>query len=186
MSPEEFLAHINNSEETEKHYAKLYKAFSQKLPEGLTEVVFAHMPGMKEKRDTLYDDVYKIAGKYVGEIWEWYNQTESSNYFKLKVEGISPVPKPKTREEAEKELQSELKGVPDEHHEMYKKAHWEAYELDNPHEVFVYAVYNKMKEVFVEFYMDDILNLDSDYLRMFDEEIYLMCATEFVYNVYGL
>lgn len=43
-----------------------------------------------------------------------------------------------------------------------------------------------MKEVFTEFYIDDILKFDSDYLRYFDRGIYLMCSNQFADEIYGL
>lgn len=186
MSMEEFLARINNFEELEKHYEKLYKAFSQKLPGELTEVVFNHLPDMLEKRDIIYDDVYKTAEKYIREIWESYNNADSCNYSKTPVKDVSPVPKPKTREEAEKELQSELEETPEKYHELYKKTHWECYEDEKPHEMFLYAVFNKMKEVLVEYYMNDILKLEADYLRILEQSIYYMCAIQFVQEIYKL
>ena len=58
MNPEEFLAFIKKTEEEDKRYEGLYKAFSKKLPKELAGIVFAQLPEMKEKRDTVYDDVY--------------------------------------------------------------------------------------------------------------------------------
>lgn len=41
-----------------------------------------------------------------------------------------------------------------------------------------------MKEVLVEFYFDSIVRFESAYLRYLDYSIYLLCAREFLQEVY--
>ncbi|MCK5344385.1 MAG: hypothetical protein KAR20_13315, partial [Candidatus Heimdallarchaeota archaeon] len=67
-----------------------------------------------------------------------------------------------------------------------KEVFWESYKEELVGEVFEYAVYEKMKEIFTGFYIDDILEFDSDYLRYFDRGLYLMCSSRFADEIYGL
>jgi hypothetical protein len=186
MSIEQFLSHIKNFEEKGKHYAKLYAGFSNKLPGVLADTVFDHLPDLKKHSKTMQPKVLNIAEKYMGEIWEWFNHTYSSQYLKKEVKDVKAVPKPKTKEEAETELKNELKDIPAEHHEGYTEIFWEVHESDQRYKAFQYEIYARMKAVFVDFFMDDVMELESGYLRQFDYDIYLMCAGEFVQEIYGL
>ncbi len=186
MSVEEFLNHIKRFEEKEAYYEMLYKGFSSKLPPELTEIVFKHLPELNKHRKKYENVVFEIAEKYIGEIWEEYNMVNSLNSNKGPMANLSPVKKPKTREEAEKEFHKDKGAIPEKYHEAFKKVFWESYEEDLAGEVYEYAVYEKMKEVFTEFYIDDILEFDSNYLRYFDRGLYLMCSNKFVDEIYGL
>ncbi|NQU54275.1 MAG: hypothetical protein HQ522_17240 [Bacteroidetes bacterium] len=108
------------------------------------------------------------------------------NFKKFAVTALAPVKKPTTREEADRKRLKEMSELPDKYHEQYTEVFWESYKEELVGEVYEYAVYEKMKEVFTEFYIDDILELDSDYLRYFDRGIYLMCSRRFVDGIYEL
>ncbi|MEN8117649.1 MAG: hypothetical protein ABFS16_11760 [Bacteroidota bacterium] len=188
MPIDEFYNLIKRQEEKEAYYEELYEGFSNKLPPQLTEVVFKHLPELKKNRIKYEKAVFEIAQKYVREIWEEYNSVYSLNY---KGGGpmadLNPVEKPGTgREKAEKRLQKLKKELPAEYHERLQESFWETYEDELATEVFKYAVYEKMKEVFTEFYIDDIMEFESKFLRYLDRSLYLMCTLRFVDEVFSL
>ena len=186
MNREQFLSLLDDYEESRKLSKKCYMAFSTKLTKELTELVFNHLPEIDKKRNEMQAKVYEVAEKYMKEVKESFEWVNSSFYDKSPITKVSVVPKPITREDAEKQLVEELKDIPEEHHELYAKYHWEDYEHDKQHEDFLFAAFNKMKEVLVEVYFESIVDFDSDYLRKLDYAIYLMCAERFVQEVYEL
>jgi hypothetical protein len=186
MNKEQFLSWLKDYEESTKYAKACYQAFSTKLKKELTELVFNYLPVKEKKCYETQERVCEIVEKYTKEVKECFEWVNSSFYNKNSIKEVRAVPKQKTKEDAEKQLVEELKDIPKEHHELYTKYHWEDYEHDKRHADFLFAVFNKMKEVLVEIYFESIVDFDGDYLRRLDYGIYLMCAGEFVQAVYEL
>uniref|UniRef100_UPI0032169639 hypothetical protein n=1 Tax=uncultured Draconibacterium sp. TaxID=1573823 RepID=UPI0032169639 len=182
MSIEEFYNFIKRSEEKEAYYKALYDGFSKKLPGSLAEIVFHHLPRLNEKKA----DVIKICEKYISEIWEVYNYVYSLNANGGPMADLRPVKKPTTRAEAEQKRLKEIQTIPRKYHKAYSEVFWESYEEELSREKYEYAIYEKMKEVFTEFYINDILDFESEYLRYFDRSIYLSCSCKFIEDIYSL
>lgn len=185
MSVQDFLDSIRHFEEQEAHYAKLYAGFSNKLPNELVKVVFEHLSELNNKREENIKAVHSIAVKYVDEIWETFNQADGRNAKKDTTPDLRPVCQPQTKEDAEKKLRKEIKVIPDDKHKLYEEIFWESYEEESATEQYKYAVFIKMKEVFAEFYLDDLLKLDGPYLRYFDRSLGLDVSL-FLEEVYEL
>ncbi|MCY1720048.1 hypothetical protein OU798_06825 [Prolixibacteraceae bacterium Z1-6] len=179
---EEFFNHIKRSEETEAYYQALYDGFRKKLPQTLAEIVYQYLPKLKAKEDA----VLSLGKEYVRRIWEQYNEVYSLNRTGGPLINLQPARKPTTRKEAEQKLTKQIKTIPKQHHKIYSEIYWDTYEEKLTRETYEYAIYEKMKEVFTEFYIDDIMEFESDYLRYFDRSIYLMCSNKYVDDVYGL
>ncbi|NQU51826.1 MAG: hypothetical protein HQ522_04745 [Bacteroidetes bacterium] len=186
MSAEEFLNFIKRSEETEAYYKALYEGFSKQLPTALAEVVFNYLPKFKNNREKYEKAVFETATKYIREIWDEFDSVNSLNANGGPMADLNPAKKPTSKEDAEQKRLKEIKEIPKQHHKGYTKVFWESYEEELVGEIFVYAVYEKMKEVFTKFYIDDIMEFDSAYLRYFDRGLYLMCTLRFVDDIYSL
>lgn len=185
MGVQEFLDDINRFEEKEARYAELYKGFSRKLPAELVKVVFDHLPELNNNRDENLKAVQNIAARYVGVLWDTFNLADGRNAQGGSVPDMKPVRKPQTKGEAENILKEEIKIIPVHQQKLYTKIFWELYDEQQAREQYQYAVFLKMKEVFVEFYMDDVLELESPYLRYFDRCLALdVCL--FLEDVYEL
>lgn len=186
MISEEFYNLIKRSKETEAYYQELYDGFYKKLPGALAELVFKHLPEFYKQQGKYEKAILKIGEKYVGEIWEIYNNAYSLNVRGGPMADLNPARKPITREEAEQQRLKEIKALPEKHHKRYSQIFWESYEERLAIEKFEYAVYEKMKEVFTVFYFDDIMEFESHILRYFDRAIHLMCSGKYIDKVYSL
>lgn len=186
MSAEEFLNHIRKFEELEATYKKKYEGFHLKLPKELAEIVYTRLPGVESKHKNLKSEVLKIGETYVREIWEWYNHAYSSYFNNQTVNNSYSAQKPQTKAEANKRLELNIKDLPLQYHKEFIEMFWESYDEEHVHDLYKYAFFLKMKEVFAEFYLDDILELESDYLRYLDSSIYLMCSDRFIEEIYEL
>ncbi|NQU51131.1 MAG: hypothetical protein HQ522_01185 [Bacteroidetes bacterium] len=186
MPSEEFLNFIKQSEERKAYYKALYEGFSKKLPPALAEIVFNYLPELTKQGKNKEQAVLEIGEKYIRNIWEEYNMVYSLNINGGPMAKLNPVKKPTSREEAEKKRLKEIKQFPEQYHKTYTKIFWEQYEDKLAREVFEYSIYEKMKEVFTEFYIDDIMEFNSDCLRSFDRGLYLMCTCSFTEDIYKL
>jgi hypothetical protein len=185
MGWEDFNRFIEDWEEKEKHYQVLYDAYSQNLPTALAEEVFVFFPKLKQKPDT-QKAVVSIGEKYVGEIWEVYNNCSWLNTQGGAMAELNPARKPTTRKQAEQQRLNEIKGLPKKYHARYSKLFWKSYNENFITELFEYAIYEKMKKVFNQYYIDDIMEFESPILRYMDRCIYLTCMHEYVDEIYGL
>jgi hypothetical protein len=186
MPTEEFINFINASEEREAHYKALYVGFSKKLPPALAEIVLKHLTQLTKQGKNKEQAVLEIGKKYIRKIWEEYNMVYSLNVNGGPMADLDPVKKPTSREEAEKKLLKEIKKLPEQHHKVYTGIFWESYEEKLAREIYEYTIYEKVKEVITEFYIDDIMEFNSDCLRHFDRGLYLLCTCGFIEDVYQL
>jgi hypothetical protein len=160
----------------------LQKKYHKQMPEALVALVLEHLPELLEEKEKFEKIIFPIAQNYTDEIWEDFNVADGIQHSKKGVK-IYKVPKPKTKAEEEQKLLSELQKLPKECHDDYREVFWETREQINANESFVLAVHQKMKEVFAAIYLDDVLSLDSDYLRYFDRSLYFL-ANQFVQEIY--
>lgn len=91
-----------------------------------------------------------------------------------------------SREKSEKELKEYLLTIPEEAHDYMTKTHWEDFERRRVHELFQKGIHDKIKEVLVDFFEDDILKLKSKYLRWLDDDIESLVVFTFIPKIYKL
>jgi hypothetical protein len=183
MSKEEFLESIFRYDELEAKYEALAKEYEKQMPDSLTNLVFEHMPKLQGEKEKFEKIIYPIAQNYTGEIWEDFNMADWMNRSKDEVR-LFNVPKPKTNEVEEIELVKELQNMQQEFHAEYCDIFWKSCAEINEHNSFVFASHNKMKEIFTEIYIDDVLSLEPVYLRYFDYKLYMQ-ADNFVQEIYS-
>ncbi len=187
MGLEEFENLIRRKEEMEAHYNRLYKGFSSKLPPALTEIVFQYWPEMAANRNKYKPLLLDIGKKYVGEIWEDYNNCYSLNVKDGPMADLNPVETLEEFKKGFKEHCNKLKNmVPEQNQEYLEEICREDYETEKKILLFKLDIHKTMKGVFVEFYIDDIMEFESHILRYFDRGLYLTCTLMYVDEVFSL
>ncbi|MCY1719765.1 hypothetical protein OU798_05390 [Prolixibacteraceae bacterium Z1-6] len=171
-------------EENKAHNNALFERFTQKLSPALNEVVFQHLA---KNRNTYENELLKLGNKYARLIFENFSNAHWLNNNVGPMADLNAVPVPGSdRAEAEFYCQKLKEEVAEEFRAEVEKLYWEEYTKNQESEAFKYAVYQKMKAVFTEFYIDDIMVFESHILRYFDRSLYLMCTLAYVDEVYSL
>ncbi len=96
------------------------------------------------------------------------------------------VPKIISREEEELKLSSEMLDIPDKWKNEYSQMFWETYEEEVKSQEYIFAVFNKMKEIMVDYYLNDIINLEGNLLRKLNGSLYHLAAWEMIDELYML
>ena len=113
---------------------------------------------------------------------------ESGQPFK----GENRPPKVKSKSESQKELQTfiaQIKKVEvatEKDLAYAEEIHWEGYADEIKHQQFNKGLHDKAKDMLVEFYEEDILALEGDYLRMLDSYTYQLAIFSFSETVYAI
>nr|WP_320022699.1 hypothetical protein [uncultured Draconibacterium sp.] len=187
MGLEDFYNLIRRHEEMEKLYTKRYEGFSGELPSALTSVVFKYWPEMAETSAKYKPLLFNLGEKYIGEIWEEFNYCDGLNRRGGPVAELNPVP---TIEEFEIDFEKHCRKLkdtlPDKGDEFWDEICREDYESDKKNLQFKLAVHETMKAVFNKYYIDDVMEFESHILRYFERGMYLMCALQYVDEVYSL
>lgn len=186
MSCEElYRFFINMSGELEERKMSRQN-FRDKLSGQLFELVFSSQPNMKKFRDQLSAPLRELASKYALETLRCFDRAASLAYSKSETTTILTLPGPISETESEKELNELINHIPDEDVEYLTKNHWDEYRHQKQHEDFIFSIFRKMKEVLVEYYEANIMELDGKYLRLLDGELYHLVACEFVQEYYEI
>ncbi|WP_321995632.1 hypothetical protein [Draconibacterium orientale] len=187
MGLEDFYNLIRRQEEMEKLYAERYEGFSRELPSALTSVVFDYWPEMAKNPAKYKPLLFDLGVKYITNIWEEYNNCVSLNRRGGPMADLHPV---RTIEEFDIDFEKhcrELKDIfPDAGDEFLDEIIREDYEREKKDLQFKLAVHETMKAVFNKQYIDDVMEFESHILRHFERGMYLMCALQYVDEVYSL
>ncbi|PKP08594.1 MAG: hypothetical protein CVU09_15505 [Bacteroidetes bacterium HGW-Bacteroidetes-4] len=184
MISEEFFAFIQRFEALEAKYRELWQRFHNSLPAELLELVFEHLSTLKEHAGSAEAKILALADEITHDVWNEYNIANTMQHRNKKPD-IYPILKLKTKAAAKKELQAQLKKIPEKYHQGIEEGFWEGFGYEQNHERFELAVHKKLKEVFTRVYFDDVMELDSDYLLFFDGNLYFL-ATLWVQDIYKL
>ncbi len=190
MSKEGFLRRLEQSKREEERYNNLYKAYQKDFrKEFLLAIAYYHnMPqAVILKRRIEFNT---LIHRYERRMWESYNINYSHNANKDKVRLYGKMMKPLSKEtfderwhNTRKEYQSMLQEEYDE--EWHRQVFWESALMSLVDTNFKFYIYELLKKVFTKYYIEDILEFDSDYLRRFDEDIQLI-AFQFVDDIYEM
>lgn len=163
-------------------YAILKKQFEEKMLQGFISVIFEYCQQLKNVQ---LKNLRDLCDEPIKDIWEEFNYASCAQYKNAEVT-ISPIFKIQTREEAEIELQKDLKEFShDRYREKYKEIFWENFEGSKKHSQFEHSIHKKIKEIFTEVFFDDVMTLEPVYLRYFDSCLYYQ-SIWFVQSVYKL
>lgn len=178
---------IKRHEAYEAYYKALFEDFTKKLSPALVELVYQHCEHLAKQSSTYEKELIKLGDKSASLIYDDYNNAHWLNNNEGLMADLNAVPLPGSdRAEAEMYCQKLKEEVAEEFRAEVEKLYWEEYTNQQESVAFKYAVYEKMKEVFTEFYLDDIMEFESPILRYFDRCLYLMCALPYVDEVYSL
>jgi len=182
MTIEEFLRFLEESDKNTKYTRKIRKEFKEKLVNELCAFIKENYPG---KKPVQIPEKLKNQAK-----WCAIFALESIEDAMVAQEKNKPCyisnakPKVTSKAESEKELQDFLRQIPEKHHAYATRMHWEDYEEVRVHQLFLKGLHDKIKEVLVEFFQDEILELKGDYLRLLDEDTYLLALDPFIDKIY--
>ncbi len=182
MISEEFFALIQRFEALEAKYRELWQRFHNSLPAELLVLVVERLSTLKERTGPDEAKILALAEEITHDVWNEYNIANTMQHRNKKPD-IYPIPKLKTKAAAKKELQAQLKKIPEKYHQGFKDVFWEGFGYEQDHERFELAVHKKLKEVFTRVYFDDVMKLDSDYLLFFDSNLHFL-ATLWVQDIY--
>jgi len=165
-------------------YGKLAEQIKKRMPEALTAIVIEHIPELQTEKEKNRKIIYSIAQEYTDNIWDDFTMIDMKQYYKKDAE-IVELPRFDTKEEDELDIQKNLENMPEKYHAGYRELREELYDHMKIQDDFVATLYTKMKEIFADVYLEDVLSLDSDYLREFDNTLYFE-AYWFVEDVYSM
>lgn len=90
------------------------------------------------------------------------------------------LPKRKSKKEAQSYLEERLSEFPQKKaNETYIQSYWRNFDIELKYENFFFGVYDKIKEVLVEFYVQGIDQFEGEHLRRIDSDLYYLSSYEF-------
>ena len=90
----------------------------------------------------------------------------------LDEEGVVGLELDEELEELDEELEELLEEFQILNNDEFIKSYWENFELGEKVNNYYFQVHRKIKETLVEFYFENINNLDGDHLRYIDCQLY--------------
>lgn len=167
-------------EDAAKKWKKNFDGFLKKLPDELCEFFFAYWPEMEEHRELIEPELKKLAVYPSQEAYfAYYSRRMNRNLAELTGNDV-PVPKMKSKEKAETDLQKLLDDIPGlKDNEKYIQSYWNDFDESVKYENFFFGVHHKVKEVLVEFYAVGIEELEGEHIRRLDSDLYYLSACEF-------
>ncbi len=190
MSREGFLRRLEQSKREEEKYNQLYRSYEKEFREEFVRVIAYYHNVPRQVVIIQKREVSILLKRYERKMWESYNINYSSNANKEKVRLFGSLIKPMSKEDfdvrwlnSRKEYKSMLQEEYDE--AWHRQVFWESALMSIVDTNFKYYIYSLLKKVFTKYYIDDILEFDSDYLRRFDEDIQHI-AFQFVDDIYEL
>lgn len=184
MNKEEFLDFLDRHEKKMEECQRVEAAFMKKAPIVLFSYIlnyYAECNDYKhELRKALQRDLRLCADELLESIGSAiYYMHEGKPYN----EYLSP-PKVTTVQESQKELQEFLEKVPQEDHEHLKEIHWDEYSYELRYQSFCKGLHDKAKELLVEFYELEILELNGDCLRLLEDHTYFSAVVPLIEKFY--
>ena len=157
----------------------------KKLSKELYDFVFDYYPIYLRKQDELSEKLKEYANQYAKKALDDLGMIDYYVSKNITYKSKYPVRKPQTRQESLKDLQELVDLCPDEDKEYAEKIHWESFYETQEAELFDKGIHDKVKEILVEFYGDEILELRSDLLRMIDSYTHTT-VYQYIEDVYVL
>ncbi|MBI9068261.1 MAG: hypothetical protein JEZ09_13290 [Salinivirgaceae bacterium] len=180
MDKNEFLEFLRKSKENIEASRVREQAFFEKLARALQTLVFEQYPEYQSKQNKVSELLHEKSLLCASKVLDALGMAIYNQKNKISFNTKSKIIKPQTREESEKELQELINLYPNADIEYLKQVHWESfYERQRP-ALFHSCIHNKSKEILVEFYEDDILELSADGLRQIDSTIFYLAVCPFV------
>lgn len=189
MDAEEFLRKLGEMENETKLLIKHEQSFIKQLSSSLFIITIENREIVREMGCKAEEYIKELSEKAAEEVLGWLDHALELVSLNIIVNGKYKVPAIQTKQEAEIKLHEEMKFIPQEDEEdraYYSEIFWESYYSELKEASFIHAIFNEMKKVLVDYYQDDIIALDSMYLKDLDSNIYIAARNTFVEAVYEL
>lgn len=160
--------------------------FTSKLSYGLYVLTLKYSNLVKDNLAELEEHFVKLTRKTCKKVFQCYDFVLWAQRNKKEFNQDTKVPVQETKESAEKKLQEELKGMQEEVREEYRQVYWETYEIFKTEKTYRDEVFMLIKKELVRQYEEQIIKLDSMYLRKLNLDLYFSGACGFVNRVYDL
>lgn len=190
MSRESFLRLLEEFENKDKYYEALSKRFHAKFKEVFTTLICNYYKVSTAKMEPYREELVELLEEFTNKLWEQYDTVDwaRANNNEMKIYGFAPKLKVLDDYEAQWiEMRDLVRGfsVEDYDEAWHRQMHCSDSYREMVDHNFKYLIYHKLKEVFTEVYFDQVIELDSHYLRCLDDLIGFV-ALEFVERIYGL
>lgn len=184
MSLESLFFQMQKYKELEEKFQELYKVYKARLIAEISALTYKYCPILLDDKDITDVKLFDIIDTYAEKVYDAYSyaihmQSENREVSNLK------IGKPKTKEEGEIELQKELEGMPDMAKQGYTETYWEIFYYFQERELFAEAIHNQVKATFTEIFFNEVMTLDSEYLRNFDWKTYKE-VSDYVNDIYEM
>ena len=179
MNDTEKYFDYSSVEELLKDWKDQFDGFHSKLPAELCEFFFSYWPEMEVNRELIIQDLRELADYSCQDAY--FSLLTAKNYLSkgMPILENQSLPAPRSRDKEEKELEKLLKKFPILNNDDFIQSHWEDFELGVKVDNFYFQTHRKIKEVLVEFYFENINNLEVDQLRFIDCQLYYMSSFPF-------
>ena len=165
-------------------YEKIAKKFMPDFGSEVCQVIKAHRPLIEENIDEYILKVYSIIKDATTTAMEILFLCMSGNVGNC----ISKIPKELCKEEEEVVLKQRFEklNIPEDGVAEFNEIFWDIYENQLKIQEYTLAVFNKMKEVLVKYYYNDIIDLEGNALRKLNSDLYHNAALGLIEEIYGL
>lgn len=179
MNDVEKYFEYSSAEESLKDWKDRFDGFHTKLQAELCELFFNYWPEMEVNRELIIKELRELAVYSCQDAY--FSLLTANEYLRkgLPVLGDQSLPAARSRDKEEKELEELLEKFPILNNDEFIKSHWEDFELGVKVDNFYFQTHQKIKEALVEFYFDNIKNLEGDHLRFIDCQLYYMSSFSF-------
>jgi len=160
-----------------------HEAFLAKMEEGLYHFIFEYWPELSLHKDLVAEKFREVCSKCALEVFNVYGLADYRNEYELPFDGELVTPK---LGKIEKEDSDVLLMVDclrkignSEVREFLDKRYKYNYSQDARFSNFSFHVHEKLKEIMVEFYTGELVELDSHFLKFIDHQLYFGPADNF-------
>ena len=180
MTFEESAERFNRIFEKSDRFEKIFNMFSKDYLKSLKEVIQQHRPLIKQNIDNYNKQISLSIEKSMRWALEtlFFCMTNDVGDYNV------TVPKRTDKDNEQEKLCLQLENIPDDDKELYSQIFWDGYDDIEKRENYNFAVFNKIKELLVKHYYNEIIELNGDSLRRLSGDLYYLAAENLIEDIY--
>ncbi len=182
MTFEESEERFNRIYEKSDRFEKIFNMFSKDYLKSLKEVIQQHRPLIKQN----IDNYNKQISHLIKESMRWALETLFFCMTNDVGDNNVTVPKRTDKNKEQKKLSLQLKNIPVDDKELYSQIFWDGYDEIEKRENYNFAVFNKIKELLVKHYYNEIIELNGNSFRRLSGDLYYLAAENLIEDIYLL
>lgn len=185
MNKNEFLNFLNESGDEFNDYLAARDNFRKDLSNQLTQFilgVYSTFNDDSDKLSKLKKESDMCASRAFDSLERTFSQQKSGQQYKQSTK----LPQLISNEELQEEIAELQNLVPEEDYEYVEQICLEDFEHLNRVQQFKINIHNLVKKVLVDHFEEDILELDGQYFRYLDDNLFLMASFDFIDMVFEL